>query len=199
MAPIPSVRTKSPSARMGKWQTHHFGMHTMSGEREGKISWLAVLRVGELMTRPAICVSSETSLGEARQLMKQHAFRRLPVVDEGKLVGILTLEDVRGAWPSEITTLNRFEQDYLIRQVKVERVMNREVITVAPEARLVKAARLMIDHKIGALPVVSRQGQVIGIVTESDIFRALVALMDADPPVETGNDPSQPTGQTEAA
>lgn len=167
---------------LGRSRGHTYldGMHSMGGAREATTSWLGALRVGELMTRPSICVDSQTSLTDARLLMEQHSIRRLPVVDDGRLVGILTLSDLRGAWPSEVTTLNRSELDNLIHQVKVERVMRREVITVVPETRLVKAARLMTDHKVGGLPVLSQDDHVIGIVTESDIFRALVALIDID-------------------
>jgi CBS domain-containing protein len=83
---------------------------------------------------------------------------------------------VRGASPSEATTLNLFELSYLMDQLKVERVMTRQVITVTPDTSLAETARLMLENKISGLPVVSAEGRVVGVVTESDIFRVLVAL-----------------------
>ncbi len=159
--------------------------------RESKISWLASLLVGDVMTHPAICVAPETQLPEARLLMKERGIRRLPVVDGDQLVGILTVGDVRGAWASEVSTLNRSELDYLMHHVKVERVMTHAPITVAPDTRLVDAARLMAAHKIGGLPVVSGAGQVVGIVTESDIFRTLVELIEIDSDLPSAIDPDR--------
>lgn len=156
------------------------GTPSMNGARGGDISWLGSLCVGEIMTQPAICVDPQTRLPEARGLMKGNGIRRLPVIDDGRLVGIITLGDVRGAWPSEVTSLNRSELDYLMQQVTVERVMTRAVLTVGPETSLVDAARLMTAQKISGLPVVSSEGRVVGVVTESDIFRTLVALIEMD-------------------
>ncbi len=171
-----------------RWQRHLDAVQDAQGTRQALVGWLGSLRVGELMGQPAICVDSQIRLTDARQVMSEHAVRRLPVVDDGRLVGILTLGDVRGAWPSEVTTLNRFELDYLINQVKVERAMTREVIAVTPETSLVDAARLMIEHKIGGLPVLSDGGHVVGVVTESDIFRALVSLIEIDDDSRSGPD-----------
>jgi CBS domain-containing protein len=134
------------------------------------------IRVRDIMSSPAIVIDSQSSLPAAHLLMKEHGIRRLPVVDDGKLVGIITLGDVRGASPSEATTLNLFELSYLMDQLKVERVMTRQVITVTPDTSLAETARLMLENKISGLPVVSAEGRVVGVVTESDIFRVLVAL-----------------------
>lgn len=139
--------------------------------------WWRAVRVRHIMSTTVICVDSLTTIPEAHALMKERHIRRLPVIDDGKLVGILTQGDVRGALPSEVTTLNRAEQDYLMKQVKVSRMMHTDVITVAPDMNLADAARLMVQYKIGGLPVVEN-GLVIGMVTESDIFTIFVKIFD---------------------
>jgi len=139
--------------------------------------WWRAIRMRDIMSSPVICVDSLTTVTDAHVLMHDHKIRRLPVIDDGKLVGILTQGDVRGAMPSEVTTLNRAEQDYLIKQLKVERVMSREVIVVTEEMSLGDAARLLVQYKIGGLPVIT-DGKVVGMVTESDIFGIVVAMID---------------------
>lgn len=142
------------------------------------VAWWPTVRVSDVMSTAVICVDSLTTVPEAHQLMKERRIRRLPVIDDGQLIGIVTLGDIRGALPSEVTTLNRAEQEYLMKQVKVSRIMHGNVLTVIPETTLVEAARLMVKHKIGGLPVVNPEGNVIGMVTESDIFNAFVKLFD---------------------
>lgn len=159
------------------------------GERERSLTealsrvrqpqWWRAICVRDVMTTALLCVDSLTTVPEAQRLMQEHRIRRLPVIDDGKLVGIITQGDVRGALPSEATTLNRAEQDYLMKQVKVDRIMHTNVLTITPEATLADAARLMVQRKIGGLPVVADEGQVIGIVTESDIFSTFVKIFDA--------------------
>lgn len=139
--------------------------------------WWRAIRMSDIMSSPVICVDSATTVTDAHILMQDNKIRRLPVIDDGQLVGILTLGDVRGAMPSEVTTLNRTEQDYLIRQLKVERVMSRDIIVVTEEMTLADAARLLVQYKIGGLPVVTNN-QVVGMVTESDIFGIVVAMID---------------------
>lgn len=140
--------------------------------------WWRTVRVSDVMSRAVICIDSLTTVPEAQILMKERRIRRLPVIDDGKLVGIVTLGDVRGALPSEVTTLNRTEQEYLMKQVKVSRIMHGDVLTVRPETTLAEAARLMVQRKIGGLPVVNAEGAVIGMVTESDIFNIFVKIFD---------------------
>lgn len=139
--------------------------------------WWRAVRVRDIMTSPVICVDSTTPVTEAQMLMRERKIRRLPVINDGKLVGILTQGDVRGAMPSEVTTLNRTEQDYLIKHVKVDRVMTGDVIVANSAMNLAEAARLLVQYKISGLPVVD-DDQVIGMVTESDIFGVVVAMFD---------------------
>jgi CBS domain-containing protein len=148
----------------------------MVGKIEQKEWWRSV-RVRDIMTSPVICVDSLTLVTDAQALMKEHNIRRVPVIDEGKLVGMLTQGDIRGALPSEVTTLNRTEQEYLTKQLKVDRVMSGDVIVAHDELSLADAARLLVQYKIGGLPVVD-DDKVIGMVTESDIFGVVVAMFD---------------------
>ena len=106
--------------------------------------------------------------------MKDHGIRRLPVVAHDQVVGIVTLGDVREASPSDASTLSIWELNYLWAQLKVEQVMTRQVLTIAPEALILDAAQIMLDKKVSGLPVVDAQGHLVGIITESDIFRMLV-------------------------
>ena len=130
--------------------------------------------VREWMTSPVISVSPLTSLSAAHQTMKEHGIRRLPVVDRDRLVGIITIGDVREASPSDATTLSIWELNYLWAQLTVDKIMTRAVITIKPENTILDAAQIMLEHKVSGLPVVNAEDKVIGIVTESDIFRMLV-------------------------
>ena len=129
--------------------------------------------VKEWMTRNPITIAEDTSLTEASRLMKDNDIRRLPVVEHGKLVGIVTWGDIREASASDATSLTVFELGYLLRELQVDRFMTRHPITVTPTTPISRAAQLMLEHKIGGLPVVEN-GKLVGILTESDIFRMLV-------------------------
>ncbi len=131
------------------------------------------IQVRDWMTPNPITIDPRTTLPEAHKLMKECHIRRLPVVDRGKLVGILTLGDIREASPSDATSLSIFELNYLLARLSVEKLMTRDPITIAPGATIREAAQLMLEHKIGGLPVVESE-KLVGIITESDIFRVLV-------------------------
>ncbi len=135
--------------------------------------------VRDWMTREPITVDIKTTLPEAHRLMKECRVRRLPVMEHGKLVGIVTLGDVREASPSDATTLSIFELNYLLAKLTIGEIMTRDPITVTPDTTIRQAAKLMLEHKIGGLPVVEH-GKLIGIITESDIFRVLVQEPDLD-------------------
>ncbi len=138
--------------------------------------------VRDWMTPNPITVPSDTSLPDAHKIMTDHKIRRLPVVDKGALVGIITLGDVRGAEASDATSLSIFELHYLLAKLPVRQIMRRPVLTVGPDATIGEAADLMLRNKIAGLPVVEN-GRVIGILTESDIFRIVVESWQAEPAV----------------
>ncbi len=129
--------------------------------------------VKDWMTPDPIIIDPRTTLPEAARLMKECSIRRLPVVEDGRLVGIVTLGDIREASPSNATALSIYELNYLLSRLTIGEIMTREPISIAPDTSIEAAARLMLERKIGGLPVVDA-GKVVGIITESDIFRLLV-------------------------
>jgi acetoin utilization protein AcuB len=131
-------------------------------------------KVREWMTQQVLITTPETTMSDAHQMMRQNDVRRLPVVKNGKLLGIISLGDVREASPSNATTLSIWELNYLWAQLTVSKVMSKNVYTVKPESSILDAAELMLEHKISGLPVVDDEDALVGIITESDIFRMLV-------------------------
>jgi acetoin utilization protein AcuB len=111
--------------------------------------------------------------------MRESRIRRLPVVDKGKLVGIVTYRDLIEAAPSDATTLSVHELNYLLSKIKVKDIMAKEVITVSPDDTSEYASDLGHKHGVGGLPVLDKDGKLIGIVTETDVFRAYNAILGA--------------------
>lgn len=130
--------------------------------------------VKDWMTSPVISTSPKEAISSAHQTMKEYGVRRLPVLEDDRLVGIVTIGDVREASPSDATTLSIWELNYLWAQLTVEKIMTRKVLTVHPETPILDAAELMLNQKVSGLPVVDDQNRVVGMITESDIFRMLV-------------------------
>lgn len=136
---------------------------------------LEEVKVREWMSSPVMTITLDTPITEAHQIMKDKGIRRLPVVDKhGKLVGIITIGDVREARPSDASTLSIWEMNYLLSKLKVEKVMTKEPFIVNQDAPILDAAQMMLEKKISGIPVVDNDGKLIGILTESDIFRMLV-------------------------
>jgi acetoin utilization protein AcuB len=138
------------------------------------------LLIRDWMVTDVITVSPEEPMLSAHKLMRDKHIRRLPVVENGRVVGILTRSDVRQAEPSSATTLNVWEMNYLLARLQVKDVMSKSVLTVRPEDTIRDAATLMHKHRFGALPVINDQQQLIGIITESDIFRILIAWFNEE-------------------
>jgi CBS domain-containing protein len=126
------------------------------------------------MTQKVITVTPDTPMEEAERLMETRMIRRLPVMEDGRLVGIVTYGDIRQARPSTATSLSVWEINYLLAKLKVCEIMTREVVTVSQNATIGEAAKLMLDHMISGLPVLDYDGNLVGIITESDIFRLAV-------------------------
>ncbi|NLJ45380.1 MAG: CBS domain-containing protein [Treponema sp.] len=133
--------------------------------------------VQELMTKNPLTTSPETSVPDALAFMREKKVRRLPVLDKsGKLVGIVSDQDLLYASPSPATSLSVFEINSLIAKITVAHVMTKKVITIAEDLPVEEAARIMADKKIGGLPVM-KGTKLTGIVTETDLFRALLELL----------------------
>lgn len=130
------------------------------------------------MSSPAITVTPETPCQEALRLMQEHGCRRLPVIGSaGQLLGVVTLRDLQVCSPSLFSWLTTFEQHYLLHTVPVGEIMTTEVITTHLDTPIQQAARLMVEHKIGGLPVVDAQNRVCGVITETDLLKAFVELL----------------------
>jgi acetoin utilization protein AcuB len=129
------------------------------------------------MTPNPVTVKPDTTVHRALRLMREKEVGRFPVVDDhGKLVGIVSHDDLLSSSPSPATTLAVWEIPELLAKIKVETVMSREVIMVSEDTPLEEAARIMADHKIGGLPVM--QGtSLIGVITETDLFKVLMELL----------------------
>lgn len=135
--------------------------------------------VGERMSHPVISVQPDVSIQDALYRMKAENIRRLPVIDRrGALVGIVTERELLHASPSDATSLSVWEVTYLLSRIKIEDIMVKEVITVTENTPIEAAARIMTDHRVGALPVV-RGERVVGIITETDLFKIFTELMGA--------------------
>jgi CBS domain-containing protein len=134
-------------------------------------------QVVEWMTPNPISITPKTTLSEAHRLMRDHKVRRLPVTKDHKLVGIVTLGDVLEAEPSDATTLSVYEINALLDTLTVDHMMTTKVITIAPHDSIRDAASIMLSNKISGIPVVDN-GRLVGIITESDIFRMLVREME---------------------
>jgi len=131
------------------------------------------MKVSDLMTTSPITVGPETPVLDARQLMIDKRFRHVLITEGPKLLGIVTDRDIRLNLPSPATSLSVWEINYLLAQLTVASVMTKSLVTVSPRRDTREAALLMLDHKIGALPVVDG-GQLVGIITETDLLRAYV-------------------------
>lgn len=137
--------------------------------------------VEDVMQRPVIMVTPRTTLPEALRLSRMRGVRHLPVLEEGKLVGIISDRDLKRAMASPANALERHELTYLLEKVSVAEIMTRSVITVVPELPVEEAARLMVKEKISALPVTA-EGRLVGIVTETDVLDLFVRAMGAGEP-----------------
>lgn len=140
---------------------------------------MSTLTVRAMMTTPVLSITPHTKLPQIKSLMRARSVRRLPVVDHERLVGIVTLGDVRNAFPSDATSLSIYELSYLLDKVVAADIMRTDVLTIAADAALADAAKLMLDRKISGLPVMDGS-RLVGMITESDLFRALI---DGDAPV----------------
>ena len=132
--------------------------------------------VKDWMTSEVITVEEDVSIMKASKLMKDKGFQHLPVVRQGRLTGIVSDRDLKEAHPSKATTLDIHELYYLLDKLQVKKVMSKNPHTVSGNETTDKAAALMLKHDISALPVVDQKGDLQGIITKGDVFRAMVSV-----------------------
>lgn len=129
--------------------------------------------VKNFMTSPAVSISPNDTIADTIALMREKSINRVPVVEKGKVVGLVTDGDLREISPSPATTLSIFELNYLVAKTPIREVAVKEVISCSSDTKIEDAALLMRDHKIGGLPVVD-DGRLVGIITQTDIFDAFL-------------------------
>lgn len=135
--------------------------------------------VKDRMTPEPVTITPFTSFPEAVRIMREKEIRHLPVMEEDKLVGVVSWTDLLHALPSMAKTLSGFETNYLLANLHIQEVMSSPAITVPEDAPLEEVARLMVDEEIGCLPVV-RNGAMVGLITEADIFETFVEILGGE-------------------
>ncbi len=140
------------------------------------------MRVRDFMKTNVITVPSSTSIYDALKIMKENNIKRLPIVDNGKLVGIVSRKGLKEATPSKATTLSIYELNYLLSKMTVKDVMHKKVITVSPDTSFEQAAFIMHKYQIGGLPVLEK-GKLVGYISSNDLFNVMVQMNGLDKPV----------------
>lgn len=133
------------------------------------------MAVKDFMTRKVVYVSPDTTVAHAADLMREQRLRRLPVIENDRLVGLITEGTMAEAQPSKATSLSIYEMNYLLNKTKIRDIMIKDVVTVDPYASLEDAIYLMMTHNIGVLPV-AENGFVSGIITDKDVFRTFLEV-----------------------
>lgn len=128
------------------------------------------------MSKKVITVDIDDSMEDVMKIFEKNNIRRLPVMKKGKLVGIVTDRDLRSASASEATSLEVHELTYLVRKIRVSEIMTRNPLTVPLDHTIEEAAIILLDNRISGVPVVNRKDEMVGIITQTDLFRALVSL-----------------------
>lgn len=132
--------------------------------------------VRDWMTERVVTIEAGDTLQKATELMMDHQISILPVMEKGRLVGIVTDRDLRGASPSDVTLLDVRQILYHLSRVEMRAIMSRNLVTVPPDFTVEEAAEVMLKNKISGCPVVDKTGDLIGIITKNDLFRAMVAV-----------------------
>ena len=133
-------------------------------------------KVERWMTKNPITIEKDASIIEAIHLMKEKEVRRLPVMDRGKIAGILTEKMVLDFKPSKATTLDMREVNYLLSKALVTDAMNPKPYKVSPDTNLTEAARLLHDRKLNGVLVVDASGKLVGIFTTTNALEALIGI-----------------------
>lgn len=133
------------------------------------------MNVSEIMRTVLVTVTMDHTIGQAREIMQMKNIRHLLIMDGSKLVGVITDRDVRSQISPRVDTPIESKSDKTTLETKLHQVMTRDLITVAPDTPIAEAANLILEHKIGCLPVIDRDGFTIGIITDADFLRHLAA------------------------
>ena len=129
------------------------------------------------MTQDPVTITPDTPVMDALRIIKERNFRRLPVMENGQLIGITTRKDLKDAMPSKATTLSVWELNYLLSKLTVAEIMARPVVTAAENEYLEDAALRMLEHRVGGLPVLNDAGRLTGVITTRDILEAFTNIL----------------------
>ncbi len=132
------------------------------------------------MSKPAITIDADASMHDAIKLLKSHNIKMLPVMEKVNLVGIVTDRDIKRASASDATSLEIHELLYLISKIKIREIMTKNPITVPQDYTVEETAEILLKHNISGVPVVDQFSDVIGTITQNDIFRILISLTGAE-------------------
>jgi len=132
--------------------------------------------VKKWMSKDVITVDENEAISNATKLMKENSIRMLPVLKKNKLTGVITDRDLKRASASDATTLEIHELLYLLTNIKVKSIMTKNPITVSPDVTVEETAEILLENKISGAPVVDDKGQVLGVITQTDIFKVLISL-----------------------
>lgn len=135
------------------------------------------MKVADIMSTDVVTLIEDETLAHAKSCMDRGRIRHLPVVHDGKLVGLVTHRDLLAASFSIFAEVEPAEQRRIFVRVPVVEAMHRDVVTVGPQTSVAEAARILLDNKYGCLPVVDDSGRLLGIVTEADFLRLTVRLL----------------------
>ena len=128
------------------------------------------------MSKGVITIDENDSMEHAVKYLRDHNIRMLPVMKKGKLVGIVTDRDIRSASASKATSLEIHELAFIISRIKIKEIMTKDVITVPPDYTVEETAEILLRNKIDGVPVVDHRGQTVGVITQSDLFKAIISL-----------------------
>lgn len=132
--------------------------------------------IRNFMTKKVITIDADDSMQKAIQMLRQHKINMLPVTHNGKVVGVVSDRDLKKASPSDATDLEVHELKYLLNKIKVKDIMTKKVITLQPDFTIEEAAEVLLNKDISGAPVVDAKGDLVGIITNSDLYKALISL-----------------------
>jgi acetoin utilization protein AcuB len=128
------------------------------------------------MSKNVITVDANDSMFDATKIMKENDIRMLPVMKKGKLAGLITDRDLKRASASDATTLEIHELIFLLSKIKVKEIMTKDPITIPSDYTVEETAEVLLENKISGVPVVDDRGQVVGVITQTDLFKVMVSL-----------------------
>jgi len=134
------------------------------------------MQVQNWMSREVVTVKEDTPVIEIIRILSDHDIRHLPVTRSGQLAGMVTERDVKEASPSKVSTMTDKELYFLMAEMKARDVMTPDPITIRSDQTMEVAAVKMLENKITGLPVVNREGDLVGIISQGDVFRVLISI-----------------------